>query len=281
MVKEDLNQKRHEIQKEELEIHNLDKKIVDKMLGSDSENVKKKFLVYQVLFCLMAIFSFLILINQFLGNISYIEQPVWLIIEAALWLIFLADYIVRLVISDDKKQFFTRNILDFLAALPLPGFRVFRIFTLFRMMFAVKRVLRAVRIVMNSNGFLYLLGAVAVWMLIGSALLYHFENGITMNSYFDALWCSIVTVCTVGYGDVAPLTAGGRVVAVLLMMTGIGSIGMVTSNITAYFVVRAKKRRVVIDKNQILDLSMVSKEKYEKIADYAKYVLQQDNKDID
>ena len=36
-----------------------------------------------------------------------------------------------------------------------------------------------------------------------------------------------------------------------------------------------------LQKNQILDLSMVSKEKYEKIADYAKYVLQQDNKDID
>ena len=106
MVKEDLNQKRHEIQKEELEIYNLNEKIVDKMSGSDSEKVKKKFLVYQILFCLMAIFSFLILINQFLGNISYIKQPVWLIIEAALWLIFLADYIVRLAVSDDKKQFF-------------------------------------------------------------------------------------------------------------------------------------------------------------------------------
>lgn len=122
----------------------------------------------------MAVFSFLILINQFLGNISYIKQPVWLIIEAALWLIFLADYILRPGVSDDKKQFFTRNILDFLAVLPLPGFRVFRIFTLFRMMFAVKRVLRAVHIVMNSNGFINLLGAVAVWMLIGSALLYSF-----------------------------------------------------------------------------------------------------------
>lgn len=44
MVKEDLNQKRHEIQKEELEIYNLNEKIVDKMSGSDSENIKKKFL---------------------------------------------------------------------------------------------------------------------------------------------------------------------------------------------------------------------------------------------
>lgn len=50
MVKEDLNQKRHEIQKEELEIYNLNEKIVDKMSGSDSENVKKKFLVYRYYF---------------------------------------------------------------------------------------------------------------------------------------------------------------------------------------------------------------------------------------
>ncbi len=60
MVKEDLNQKRHEIQKEELEIYNLNEKIVDKMSGSDSEKVKKKFLVYQILFCLLAFFSFFI-----------------------------------------------------------------------------------------------------------------------------------------------------------------------------------------------------------------------------
>ena len=58
MVKEDLNQKRHEIQKEELEIYNLNEKIVDKMSGSDSENIKKKFLVYQVLFCLWQFSAF-------------------------------------------------------------------------------------------------------------------------------------------------------------------------------------------------------------------------------
>ena len=48
MVKEDLNQKRHEIQKEELEIYNLNEKIVDKMSGSDSENIKKKFQDYKI-----------------------------------------------------------------------------------------------------------------------------------------------------------------------------------------------------------------------------------------
>ena len=66
MVKEDLNQKRHEIQKEELEIYNLNEKIVDKMSGSDSENIKKEIFGLPGIILSDGSFQLLILINQFL-----------------------------------------------------------------------------------------------------------------------------------------------------------------------------------------------------------------------
>jgi voltage-gated potassium channel len=69
-----------------------------------------------------------------------------------------------------------------------------------------------------------LLGMVVV-ILIGSAMALHFEQQthsehITMRTYQDALWWSVVTVATVGYGDVVPHSPGGRAIGVLLILMG-------------------------------------------------------------
>lgn len=55
------------------------------------------------------------------------------------------------------------------------------------------------------------------------------------QSFGDALWWSIVTCTTVGYGDISPSTTIGRIVAIILMVFGISLIGMLTGAITMYF----------------------------------------------
>jgi len=60
--------------------------------------------------------------------------------------------------------------------------------------------------------------------------------GATIHNFGDALWWSIVTVTTVGYGDKYPVTAGGRGVAVVLMITGIGLAGVLSATVASYFV---------------------------------------------
>ena len=55
------------------------------------------------------------------------------------------------------------------------------------------------------------------------------------QSFFDALWWSIVTCTTVGYGDISPSSTVGRVTAIILMIFGIGLISMLTSTITEFF----------------------------------------------
>lgn len=57
----------------------------------------------------------------------------------------------------------------------------------------------------------------------------------SINTFSDALWWAIVTTTTVGYGDISPTTPIGRVLAVTLMLVGIGIIGTLTSSITSYF----------------------------------------------
>ncbi len=55
------------------------------------------------------------------------------------------------------------------------------------------------------------------------------------TTYGDAFWWAIVTMTTVGYGDLAPVTPFGRVVASLLMLTGIGLIGVITGAYASLF----------------------------------------------
>lgn len=61
-------------------------------------------------------------------------------------------------------------------------------------------------------------------------------KGGNVHSYPDALWWAIVTVTTVGYGDRYPVTEGGRAVAVILMLLGIGLIGVLTATVASVFV---------------------------------------------
>ncbi|MEU9229407.1 ion channel [Streptomyces massasporeus] len=64
-----------------------------------------------------------------------------------------------------------------------------------------------------------------------------------LTTYPRALWWSVETATTVGYGDLYPVTLWGRLVAVLVMVTGITSFGLVTAALATWFVGREQERR--------------------------------------
>lgn len=70
-------------------------------------------------------------------------------------------------------------------------------------------------------------------LLCGSVLLVFFEKQIKFQ---DAVWWSIVTMATVGYGDISPATTGGRIVATMVMLSGIGLLGILTASIASIFI---------------------------------------------
>lgn len=80
---------------------------------------------------------------------------------------------------------------------------------------------------------------ISLFMLFaGSILLYLLEKGRNdnINSFGDALWWGIVTLATVGYGDIFPITIAGRIVGTFIILFGIGFIGLFTASIASVFV---------------------------------------------
>ena len=90
---------------------------------------------------------------------------------------------------------------------------------------------RLLRFMRRENLF-RLLGVIAVLILGGTAGLAYFEG----RSLPDALWWSVVTLTTVGFGDISPVSLGGRLIGVVLMFFGIGVLGMFTATIAGVFV---------------------------------------------
>ena len=76
-------------------------------------------------------------------------------------------------------------------------------------------------------------------MVLGATGLYVPERGQNeaLTSFWDALWWAMSTTTTVGYGDIYPMTGEGRAIAVLLMLTGIGVIGVFTATIASLFMI--------------------------------------------
>ena len=84
----------------------------------------------------------------------------------------------------------------------------------------------------RRNGFYFLLSVNSIIILISSAVIARVEH----HNFIDAIWWSVATVTTVGYGDIVPQTLVGKAVAVVLMFSGIATLGLLTSSLNNTFV---------------------------------------------
>ncbi|MCB1869055.1 MAG: potassium channel protein [Gammaproteobacteria bacterium] len=134
-------------------------------------------------------------------------------------------------------------IIDLLAILPsYRPMRLLRVFLLFRLfkLFRYSRSVHGMTGVLSERRFeFYTLAFFMIFVVIAAASsIYVFEGampGSTINSFFDALYWAMVTLSTVGYGDITPHTPEGRVVTLALIVSGIGVLAFSTSIVVAAF----------------------------------------------
>ena len=159
------------------------------------------------------------------------------VVTVVAWPVFLADYALRLVLADHRWRFVRQNWVDGLAVL-LPLLRPLRILSLVR----VARVLdRRLTTSLHGRVAAYVTMTASLVVFMASLAVYDAERsapGASITSYGDAVWWALTTITTVGYGDEYPVTGDGRLVAVLLMVSGIALLGVVTAAVASWFVGR-------------------------------------------
>lgn len=209
-------------------------------------------IIYDILIGILALISVVIAIYDLSKGIQSLPLA---ILDKTIWILFIADYIIRIFTAEDKKDFFKNNILDLIAILPfnsiLRGLRLIKLTRLvklskltklskfIRLSTFISRVIKKCKNFLNTNGFKYILTVCIAVIFLGAIGIHYAEN---MN-FSDAIWWSFVTTTTVGYGDISPASPFGRIIACILMIVGIGLIGSLTSTITAFFFYTSQQKK--------------------------------------
>lgn len=199
---------------------------------------------YEVAMIVMAVLYVLLIVSEMLALVSA-QSFFYHVFDTLLWAVFVFDYSSNLYYADNKGKYIRNNVLDLIAILPFVQlaafFRIGRIarftkivgllkFT--RLIAVSSKLWDILRKLMNTNGLSKILVLNLVAVVVASCVLTIVEK----QSFLNSLWWSIVTMTTVGYGDIVPQTAMAKIIAIILMLVGISTFGMVTAIITRFFV---------------------------------------------
>jgi voltage-gated potassium channel len=172
------------------------------------------------------------------------EAYVLWVISWIVWGLFIVDYVVRLYLASNRWHWFVRHLLDF-AIVALPLVRPLR---LLRLLVLIEVLQSAIGNAFRGRIVVYTVSGVLLLIYTSSLAVFDKERflpGATINSFGKALWWSITTVTTVGYGDVYPVTNTGRIIAVLLMIGGISLVGVVTAALASWIIERVSEEEIV------------------------------------
>ncbi|GDY24628.1 hypothetical protein AHAT_05180 [Agarivorans sp. Toyoura001] len=178
-----------------------------------------------------------------LPSLALSERTYLRYIEVFCIAVFTLEYLARLWVAENKTAFVTSfsGVIDLLAILPfylslgldLRSVRVFRLLRLFRVLKlakysnALKRFHIAFRLAKEE---LVLFFSVTIMLVFLSSVgIYYFENAMQpegFSSIFDSLWWAVITLTTVGYGDIYPITVGGRIFTFGILMIGLGVVSI-------------------------------------------------------
>ena len=181
------------------------------------------------------------------------QNPILDVLSTAIWIVFIVDFVVELVLAPRKGDYFKRNWLTALSLI-LPALRVLRLVRVVRFMRAARaaRGIRLVRVIgslnrgmralgatMSRRGFGYVAATTVLVTLGGAAGMFAFENDYAdgLGSYGEALWWTAMIMTTMG-SAYWPQSPEGRVLCVVLALYAFAVFGYVTAALATYFIGR-------------------------------------------
>lgn len=213
-------------------------------------------LVFDLSIQVLIIASIVIFSLETLPNLNDRTVMVLSILESVCITVFAIEYLLRLFVAKRKLKFVFSlwGMIDLLAILPfflvaygitlnLVILRAFRLLRLVRILKlgryskSLSRMVLAMQIARED--LLLALAATLIMLLVASFGIYQFENPVQpekFSSVFESLWWALATLTTVGYGDIYPITLGGRIFTGFILMIGLGIValpaGIIASSLT-------------------------------------------------
>ncbi|MEU0215911.1 ion channel [Streptomyces sp. NPDC006265] len=160
----------------------------------------------------------------------------------AIWALLAVEFVLRFAVAGSRWTFIKARLFD-LATLVLPPLRPLRLVTIVFMV--VRRnasTLGRIRLRLGT----YVAACTALLLFLSSLTILDVERrspDASITTFGDALWWSVTTVTTVGYGDLYPTTTEGRLIAIALMVGGIALAGLVTATLASWFMDRFSELR--------------------------------------
>ena len=178
---------------------------------------------------LLAFLMIPLIAGPFLWDLSSGEIALLSVLNMVIWIVFAIDLIVKVAITTNRVAYLRTHWVDVLIV-AIPFFRPLRIL---RLAIYGSRAFQGSRRLSRTDFIVvYAFGA----LIIATTVIVAFERnveGSRLGEFPDALWWGVVTVTTVGYGDITPVSVGGRIVAAALMLVGIGLFSFLTANVAS------------------------------------------------
>lgn len=179
-------------------------------------------------------------------------------VDTMVCVVFLADFGIRFYQADSKLAFMKWGWIDLLASIPsLPILRwgrfvrVLRILRLLRGLRSLQRVLQILFEHRTRGGVASVALTMFLFITFSSVAILVCERSPDANikTAEDAVWWSVTTITTVGYGDKFPITTSGRLVAMFLMVSGVGLFGMLSGVVASFFLGRmeAEEDQILVE----------------------------------
>lgn len=177
------------------------------------------------------------------STLTWVENSI-----TAIWLVFFVDYAVRFSITRNRWKWVKANLLDLLSV-ALPVLRPLRLL----------RVIALIRVLHRTTGerirdkiIAYTVSSTILLVIVSSLAILEAERDApdaSITSFPDALWWSVVTITTVGYGDYTPVSQTGRLITLGLMIGGMALIGVITATLASWITERSTEESERIEES--------------------------------